>query len=329
MDALFLETIDQYLQCRPGPPVMSASDARQTAFVKLLLDECYVNDTQQDTDKDEDTQRWGIRQREAHAKDLLDFFWGPWSGPMVHVCKGAACCPGGRPDSVQKAFTLLKAIVAPPISTPAVNKYTKVDPVVRKVSLMVSCFGLMRRIVAKKLGVAAPLDPASGQGTEFEVSATDMLDSVIGIPKDPQKLHKLVGEARLRRVHEFFSMGAAKIMTLVWLVVCSVIMRVHYRLFKHGTWFSHRSGIRCNVFEFAQRGPRSPIVAALSDLAAMLLHPASGQGSPHFKIIQLRFGEDMAQWPVRLVSALEVSLAQAFATLWRKIYRYFECCRGS
>ena len=103
---------------------------------------------------------------------------------MVHVCRGG-CCPGGRPDSVQKAFTLLKGIVAPPISTPAVNKYTKVDPVMRKITLMVSCFGLLRRMVAKKLGIAAPLEPASGQGTEFELSATDMMDSVIGIPQGP------------------------------------------------------------------------------------------------------------------------------------------------
>ena len=33
----------------------------------------------------------------------------------------------------------------------------------------------------------------------------------------------------------------------------------------------------------------------------------------------------MAHWPPRLVSALEVSLVLAFATLRRKIYRYFDC----
>ena len=33
----------------------------------------------------------------------------------------------------------------------------------------------------------------------------------------------------------------------------------------------------------------------------------------------------MAQWPVRLVSALEVSLVQAFATLWRNMFRHFDC----
>ena len=113
---------------------------------------------------------------------------------MVHVC-GPGCCPGGRPGSVQKAFSSLKEIVALPISTPAVNKYTKVDPVVRKVTLMVHCYGLLRRIVARKLKLAAPREPdlpgaASGLQGGFE------LESVIGIPKDPRQHLKCVGEAR-------------------------------------------------------------------------------------------------------------------------------------
>ena len=322
LDALLLQTIEEDLICTPDPPALSASDARQVRFVQLLLDECFVNDVQRDTDRAADVQRRGIEQRQAHAQELLAFFSGPWSGPMVHVCRGG-CCPGGRPDSVQKAFALLKAVVAPPISTPAVNKYTKVDPVVRKVTLMVHCFGLLRRIVAKKLGVAAPresevTETASGLDGGFE------LDGIIGIPKDPRLHQKCVGEARLRRVHEFMSMGAAKILTLVWLVVCSVIMQVHYRLFKHGTWFTHRAGVRCSVFEFAGRSTSSPVIATLSALASMLLDPLCG-GRPYLQILRSRYGDDMADWPPRLVRALEVALVLAFATLWRKIYRYFDC----
>ena len=56
----------------------------------------------------------------------------------------------------------------------------------------------------------------------------------------------------------------------------------------------------------------------------MLLDPL-GSGAQHLELIRLRFGEDMAFWPHRLVTALEFSLLLAFATLWRKICRYFEC----
>ena len=118
-------------------------------------------------------------------------------------------------------------------------------------------------------------------------------------------------------------MGAAKLLTLVWLVVCSVVMRVHYRLFKHGTWFTHRKGIRCNVFELSRRSPRNPVISPLSAIASMLLDPL-GSGAQHLELIRLRFGEDMAFWPHRLVTALDVSLVLTFATLWRKIYRYFD-----
>ena len=64
-------------------------------------------------------------------------------------------------------------------------------------------------------------------------------------------------------------------------------------------------------------------MTTLCALAAMLLDPLCG-GSPYLKNLHLRFGEDVAHWPPRLVSALEVSLVLAFATFWRKIYRYFD-----
>ena len=113
-------------------------------------------------------------------------------------------------------------------------------------------------------------------------------------------------------MHEFVSAGAAKLLTLVWLVVCSVVMRVHYRLFKHGTWLTHRKGIRCNVFEFSRRSPRNPVISSLSDIASMLLDPL-GSGRQHLELVRLRFGEDLGCWPRRLVTALDVSLSLAGA----------------
>ena len=114
LDALLLQTIEEDLICTPDPPALSASDARQVRFAQILLDDCFVNDLQQDTDRAADVQRRGIEKRQAHAKELLEFFSGPWSGRMVHACRGG-CCPGGRPDSVQKAIAFLKVAVAPPI----------------------------------------------------------------------------------------------------------------------------------------------------------------------------------------------------------------------
>ena len=82
----------------------------------------------------------------------------------------------------------MKAVVCPPVSTPAANKYTKVVPVARKVALMAHCFGLLRRVVARKLGVAAPGE-VDILGTASGLDA----DGVIGIPKDARRHQKCGG----------------------------------------------------------------------------------------------------------------------------------------
>ena len=72
LDALLLAIIEADLHFPPDPPALSASDARQVRFAQILLDECFVNDTQRDTDMAADVQRRGIEQRQAHAKELLE-----------------------------------------------------------------------------------------------------------------------------------------------------------------------------------------------------------------------------------------------------------------
>ena len=58
-------------------------------------------------------------------------------------------------------------------------------------------------------------------------------------------------------------------------------MTVHYTLFKHGTWFSHRPTTeRCNVFDFCSDGEMNPASVALSTLAAMLLDPEGAGRRP-------------------------------------------------
>ena len=69
LDALLLETIEEDLICSPDPPAMSASDARQVAFVRALLDECYVNDVQQDMDGDAEQTRPGGERRSTRQGD--------------------------------------------------------------------------------------------------------------------------------------------------------------------------------------------------------------------------------------------------------------------
>ena len=68
---------------------------------------------------------------------------------------------GGKPEDgacANKAETIKRAqefasiLFTPAVSEPAANKYTKVDPCVKSVALMVWTFGLLRKAIGIKLG---------------------------------------------------------------------------------------------------------------------------------------------------------------------------------
>ena len=159
---------------------------------------------------------------------------------------------------------------------------------------MTNYFGILRRMVARKLG-----RPDADESTAFGGGVDD--DTVIGIPKDEKEHYKKLGRVKLSKVHTFLSDPASKYMPLIWLVVCSCIMVVHYRLFKHGTWFSHRRDGRCNMFDFCGTDAGNQVAESLSALAAMLMDPLGG-GRPHLKLLFLRFGQILIngqaeRWP--------------------------------
>ena len=81
-----------------------------------------------------------------------------------------------RAVSLDRACELVMRIIAPSVATLAANKYTKVDPVVRKVALMTNFLDLLRQATGMKLGRAE----ASG-GDWHEILDWD---SAIGIPKN-------------------------------------------------------------------------------------------------------------------------------------------------
>ena len=102
-------------------------------------------------------------------------------------------------------------------------------------------------------------------------------------------------------------------------------MVIHYYLFKHGAWYSRRAGHRrCNIFDFCGDLERNPVCTCLCQIAAMLTDPLGG-GAPCLKLVRLRFGNDMREWPRRLLAALTVSLCLAFCILWRKLFHAFDC----
>ena len=102
-------------------------------------------------------------------------------------------------------------------------------------------------------------------------------------------------------------------------------MVVHYKLFKHGTWFSHRAASdRCNIFDFCCRERSNPICEALSTFASMLLDP-EGNGKRPLALLYLKFGERFLEWPRHVREYLQGSVCIAFQVLWRKLFHDFQC----
>ena len=205
----------------------------------------------------------------------------------------------------------------PPISEPAANKYTKTDPCVKSALLVTWTFGLLRKAIGQHLR----------QNEEY-TSPADVVeaDAAIGVPRDEYEYHKRLGTIKIQKVHTLLSHGHAKHLLLVWLVVCSPIMVLHYYLFANGKFFSHRGGEdeAATVFDFVgDDARRNHLLATMGALCAMLMDVAGSKAQRHLRLLHLKLGP-INDWPVRVREALQASLILGISTLWRKLIVFFE-----
>ena len=295
------------------------------SFLRELFEQAYIQVSPPSTCAD--LEAWENKRR-AEAEEILSFFSASNGRVLRHACPPGCCVLGStiavadRSASVARAFGLVKRFVAPCISEPAANKYTKVDPVMRSIALAANFFGLLRRAVARQFG--------DDGGSQSDIS----VDAAIGAPSDATRHWRKVKHIKLNRSFSFLKHRASEYLPLIWLCVCSCIMVVHYKLFRHGTWYNHRTTAsgqggtsgrwpRCNIFDFTSDLETNPVCEALAVLASMLLDP-EGAGRKHLSLLFYKFG-DYSEWPHRVHEYLEGSLLIAFSVLWRKLYFEFQC----
>ena len=299
----------------------SADFRRLTAFGKLLLDECFVHDGADEAEEDDDGAIKTAREkRRKQAADLLAFFPTPFTGRLVHPCPDGCCGVGpkaNRAASVDRGLAVLRPFLTPAVGTPALNKYTKVDPTVRRTVLMSYLFGIMREAMLRLNGKKASDD---GQAVSDQAVSDQALteDALVGAPTDEQAHHRLVEQTRLDKCCLYFEQKYNKTKGLLWLAICSPIMRIHYRLFAKGTFYGHKDQ-RASVFDFCEGAARNPVTPCLDALAALHFEPESAAGREGLQLLQLRFGPTQA-WPLHLVDTLQICLLKSFCELWRKLY---------
>ena len=285
------------------------------SFLRGLFEHCYIRAIPHAVDAEAQENK-----RRAEIQEILLFFSASHGRTLRHACPSGCCVPGSRVPvadraaSVDRAFGLVKRFVAPCISEPAANKYTKVDPGMRALALATNFFGLLRRAFARQFG--------DDGGSQSDIS----VDAAIGAPSDVTRHWRKVKHIKLNRSFSFLKHRASEYLPLIWVCVCSCIMVVHYKLFHHGTWYNHRTtsgDARCNIFDFTSDMETNPVCEALATLASMLLDP-EGAGRKHLKLLFLRFGS-YSEWPQRVHEYLEGSLLIAFSVLLRNLHLDFQC----
>ena len=118
------------------------------------------------------------------------------------------------------------------MAQPAKNKWTKMDPAFQAATIMMWFFSSVMAALESKAQITYEVLTASGQDVD-EPAQDD---------EDPEGENKKQRTMRFtKRSLAFVGDVVAKWLLLIWVAVGQSIMKVHYRLFKHVEWCSHRA----------------------------------------------------------------------------------------
>ncbi len=127
-----------------------------------------------------------------------------------------------------------------------------------------------------------------------------------------------------KRCLAFIGDPDTKIYLLVWKAVGSTVMAIHYRFFKHCTWYSHSKDDidRLRIVDFCPgaeyRFPTSPATLALNALSFMLFEPNGPRGRKGLGPLLAMFGACI-HWSESLLRVFRKTTILAFFTIWRAL----------
>ena len=169
---------------------------------------------------------------------------------MTHPCPPGCCGPAACHDrdvSLDRGRDLIMKVIIPRMTTPAANRYTKIFPVCLQVCLMFHFYAVMPKAVRWLT------EGAAGDSDE-EDSVLRHPDAVVGAPEDAiLHMRKLQAKQRTKLRQLCEQCATNSLLFLVWTVCTQLIMPLHYRLFKRGTWHNRmqsRSGGRQAIWMF-------------------------------------------------------------------------------
>ena len=208
---------------------------------------------------------------------------------------------------MEKGAELVRKVLMHHMSIPALNKWTTVAPCASLVAgqqafcrvipdAFEACFGSLEEV--------SDSSEAADEGAE------------LGQPVDQTKRWRKLARRRQKKAAAFLSDPESQFRTLLWAVLCAPVMRIHYALFKHATWFTER-----------QRNPEGDEVAsafglvqerhtkrALSALAAIILSTDNAAWLPMVGL----YGPVLS-WPQARLRTIRRAICTITGQLWRKL----------
>ena len=148
--------------------------------------------------------------------------------------------------------------------------------------------------------------------------------------KENQESYKGAMKRYEKRCLAFIGPPDTKFHLLVWKGVGSTVMAIHYRFFKHCTWYSHSKEDvdRLGILEFCPGadGVFSENLAtlALNDLSFMLFDPNGPRARKALGPLLAMFGACI-HWPIQLLRVFQKATILAFCKIWRALRHRFLC----
>lgn len=163
------------------------------------------------------------------------------AGQPVHVCQ--ARCPGHPgpggccsdfAESLGRACQVIEECLVKPLPIPALNKWTKLFPTFAHNVLLAHFFDFVSGAFSDLFGQAAT---AAADGLS---SSEDEEAKALGAPVNEMKTWRKLAKLRNLKACFFLSDEESKFMNMLWLVIASPVMKLHWMLFHTATWHSER-----------------------------------------------------------------------------------------
>ena len=202
-----------------------------------------------------------------------------------------------------RGYELIEQLLLKPVLVPALNKWTKVAPCVRHISVMQNFCQLIPRAFEAAFHTASMIAEANNDSSEDE-------GAQVGMPLNEQKVWRKLARLRLGKAGLFLKDDSSRWATAVWTVLTAPVMTIHYSLFKHATWLSDRHTVDPAQQDAVPLNPEDDSLTAVCFCQAAA-NPAkkalTSLSDLFFNVDHEDWGPEFGLWPGFVVASGQVA----------------------